>query len=95
MTLRIMDEYFMELINGIRECDDPEEISVEVCDGEGNYILYQNGGLYILSKAVHMHPVKITLDQLPEVQRVALHEVLVEHVERTVNNIVSGAIDVD
>ena len=95
MTLRIMDEYFQELITGIRECDDPEEISVEVSDGEGNYILYQDGSLYILSKPVHMHPIKISLDQLTEIQRAALHEVMAECVERTVDNIVSGAINVD
>jgi hypothetical protein len=92
MTLRIMDEYFEELINGIRECDDPEEISVKVCDAEGNSIVYQGGCLYIVSQDTSL---RVPLDQLPPFQRLALEQVLVEHVERIVDNIVSGAIDVD
>ena len=52
MSLRISDEYFEELIDGIRECDDPEELFVEICDAEGNCIIFENGRLFVLSQGM-------------------------------------------
>ena len=89
MSLRISDEYFQELVDGIRECDDPEELLVEVCDAEGNCIVFDNGSLYVLSEGM---TIKIQINELSEIQRYALHTVLVERVERMVDIIIAETL---
>jgi hypothetical protein len=89
MSLRISDEYFEELIDGIRECDDPEELFVEICDAEGNCIIFENGRLFVLSQGM---TIKILLSDLSESQRYALHVVLVERVERMVDIIIAETL---
>lgn len=90
--IKIDDEIFEHLVEGIRECDDEEELLVEVMNSEGDFLVYDNGRIIILHGGYHF---KMTMDQLIERQRRVLYYVLMDHIERIIDNIISEACNVD
>ena len=89
--IKIDSNIFDHLIEGIRECDDEDELFVEVMNSEGDFLIYDNGHIIILHQGYHF---QIKIDQLVDHQKKVLHQVLLHHIERIIDNIISEACNV-
>tara|TARA_R100000655_G_C2892774_1_gene177389 strand:- start:276 stop:557 length:282 start_codon:yes stop_codon:yes gene_type:complete len=87
--IRINEDIFDELIREIRCCDDDDELIIEIVNEEGDMLVYDNGRIIILHGGYQF---TMRLEQLVDYQQHLLYQVLMEYVERIVDNIISEAI---
>ena len=84
--IRINEDIFDELIREIRCCDDDDELIIEIVNEEGDMLVYDNGRIIILHGGYQF---TMRLEQLVDYQQHLLYQVLMEYVERIVDNIES------
>tara|TARA_Y100000114_G_scaffold80454_1_gene74096 strand:- start:5673 stop:5954 length:282 start_codon:yes stop_codon:yes gene_type:complete len=87
--IKINEDIFDELVREIRCCDDDDDLVIEIINEEGDMLVYDNGRIIILNGGFQF---TMRLEQLVDYQQRLLYQVLMEYVERIVDNIISEAI---